>query len=109
MQKIEMFIERIILGSRWILVVFYLGLAVGLLAYAVAFTVKLWEGVRSTLVYTGPEMILAMLGLIDAALVASLLVMVMLSGYSNFVSRFDGADEVTGWLGRLDSETSRSG
>lgn len=50
------------------------------------------------------EMILAMLGLIDAALVASLIVMVMISGYENFVNRFDGHNnEEISWLGKLDA------
>ena len=44
-----------------------------------------------------------MLGLIDAALVASLIVMVMISGYENFVSRFDDADADVSFLGKLDS------
>lgn len=48
-------------------------------------------------------MILAMLGLIDAALVASLIVMVMISGYENFVSRFDNADDEVSFLGKLDA------
>lgn len=48
-------------------------------------------------------MILAMLGLIDAALVASLIVMVMISGYENFVSRFDESDAEVSFLGKLDS------
>ncbi|TWH36529.1 uncharacterized protein (TIGR00645 family) [Aminobacter sp. J15] len=45
-----------------------------------------------------------MLGLIDAALVASLIVMVMISSYENFVSRFDVVDnDSISWLGKLDS------
>jgi len=44
-----------------------------------------------------------MLGLIDAALVAGLIVMVMLSSYENFVSRLDGADHQLTWLGKLDT------
>ena len=45
-----------------------------------------------------------MLSLIDAALVASLVVMVIISGYENFVSRFDNADgnEIS-WLGKVDA------
>ena len=43
-----------------------------------------------------------MLGLIDAALVASLVVMVIISGYENFVSRFDNEDDVH-WLGEIDA------
>jgi len=42
---------------------------------------------------------------VDMALVGGLLVMVMLSGYENFVSRIDVADgtEKLSWLGKLDS------
>ena len=44
-----------------------------------------------------------MLGLIDASLVASLIVMVMISGYENFVSRFDEGNTELSWLGKLDA------
>jgi uncharacterized protein (TIGR00645 family) len=49
------------------------------------------------------EMILAMLSLIDAALVASLIVMVMISSYENFVSRFEEHTQDLSWLGKMDS------
>ena len=48
-------------------------------------------------------MILAMLSLIDAALVASLIVMVMISSYENFVSRFEEQTQDLSWLGKMDS------
>lgn len=48
-------------------------------------------------------MILAMLGLIDAALVAILIVMVMISGYENFVGRFDEGEGEVPFLGKLDA------
>jgi uncharacterized protein (TIGR00645 family) len=44
-----------------------------------------------------------MLALIDAALVASLIVMVIISGYENFVSRFDNAGSEVNWLGKIDA------
>ena len=46
--------------------------------------------------------ILKILGLIDAALVASLVVMVIISGYENFVSRFDAHVGEVHWLGTID-------
>ena len=46
--------------------------------------------------------ILKILGLIDAALVASLVVMVIISGYENFVSRFDAQSGKLHWLGTID-------
>ncbi|PIO98696.1 conserved membrane hypothetical protein [uncultured Pleomorphomonas sp.] len=103
MKALETVVERIILGSRWILVVFLLGLAVALAVYGLSFGVKLWKVIGSVFVYDEAEMILAMLGLIDAALVASLLVMVMIASYENFVGRFDDHDAEIHWLGKLDS------
>ena len=47
--------------------------------------------------------ILKMLGLIDAALIASLVVMVIISGYENFVSRFDNAESDLALLGKIDA------
>jgi uncharacterized protein (TIGR00645 family) len=44
-----------------------------------------------------------MLGLIDACLVASLMVMVMLTGYENYVSRLDRAEGELTWLGKIDT------
>ncbi|PKR88771.1 hypothetical protein CXZ10_11635 [Pleomorphomonas diazotrophica] len=103
MKALETVVERIILGSRWILVVFLIGLSVALAVYGLSFGVKLWKVIGSVFVYDDAEMILAMLGLIDAALVASLLVMVMIASYENFVGRFDDHDAELHWLGKLDS------
>jgi uncharacterized protein (TIGR00645 family) len=104
MKSLELTVERIILSSRWLLVVFYLGLVVALAVYAVSFGYKFWKVALNVLSYDEADMILAMLGLIDAALVASLIVMVMISGYENFVSRFDDEGEAdVSFLGKLDS------
>jgi uncharacterized protein (TIGR00645 family) len=104
MKKIEHFVEAIILASRWLLVVFYLGLAVALLLYAISFTTKLYVFADKLFTLAETDTILKMLSLIDAALVASLVVMVIISGYENFVSRFDNADgnEIS-WLGKVDA------
>jgi uncharacterized protein (TIGR00645 family) len=102
---LEILVERIILSSRWILVVFYVGLAASLAVYALSFIYKFYKVALSVFTLDESDMILAMLGLIDAALVASLIVMVMISGYENFVSRFDETHENTdvSFLGKLDS------
>ncbi|MBU2582360.1 MAG: TIGR00645 family protein [Alphaproteobacteria bacterium] len=102
--RAETLIERTILASRWLLVVFYLGLAAALAVYAAAFLGKIWKISLKVFTYSDNEVILAMLGLIDACLVASLMVMVMLSGYENFVSRLDRGDaSELGWLGKIDT------
>ncbi|HWJ73400.1 MAG TPA: TIGR00645 family protein [Kaistia sp.] len=103
MRSIEALIERIILGSRWILVVFNFGLAAALVIYAFSFILKFIKVASGVFTLDESEMILAMLGLIDATLVASLLLMVMVSSYENYVSRLDNADVQLSWLGKLDA------
>ncbi len=108
MKKLEHLIENTILASRWILVVFYLGLAVALALYAISFVRKLWEYFSKVMVLEETDAILKILSLIDASLVASLVVMVMISGYENFVSRFDNVDEQSAeltWLGKIDASS----
>jgi uncharacterized protein (TIGR00645 family) len=101
-KRLEIPIENVILASRWLLVIFYLGLALALAVYAVTFGVKLWDFTSHVLILDEADSILKMLGLIDAALVASLVVMVIISGYENFVSRFDDESKVH-WLGEIDA------
>ena len=103
MKSLEILVERIILSSRWILVVFYLGLVAALFVYALSFLYKFVKVAKNVFVYDDAEMILAILGLIDAALVASLILMVMIAGYENFVSRFDEGQADVSFLGKLDS------
>jgi uncharacterized protein (TIGR00645 family) len=103
MKSLELLVERIILSSRWLLVAFYLGLVAALAVYALSFGFKFLKIAENVFVYTDAEMILAMLALIDAALVASLIVMVMISGYENFVSRFDEGEDKVSFLGKLDA------
>lgn len=102
MKRIELAIESIILASRWLLVVFYLGLAAALAIYALSFGKKLFEFAATVMILNDTETILKVLALIDAALVASLLVMVIISGYENFVSRFDNESGEVHWLGTID-------
>ena len=102
MKRLEQLIESIILASRWLLVIFYLGLGLALAIYALTFGKKLVEFATSAFVLNDTDTILKMLGLIDAALVASLVVMVIISGYENFVSRFDQHDGEVHWLGTID-------
>ncbi len=103
MKAIEKTVEAIILGSRWLLVVFYLGLTIALGVYSVSFARKLLEYVAMIATLDDTDSILKILGLIDAALVASLIVMVIISGYENFVSRFDNAEGKLTWLGKIDA------
>ena len=103
----ERMIERLLLASRWILAPVYLGMSLALVALSIKFFQEVYHILGHIWTIPEAEMILAILALVDMVLVASLVVMVMFSGYENFVSRIDideGAERL-GWLGKLDSGT----
>jgi uncharacterized protein (TIGR00645 family) len=66
MKKLEHLVESVILASRWLLVVFYLGLAAALALYAISFARKLFDFTIKIMVLDETDAILKMLGLIDA-------------------------------------------
>lgn len=104
MEQLQKVVERTILASRYVLVVFYVGLAVALLIFAGQFVLKIVSLTVKFPFDDETEVLLAMLQLIDKALVAGLVVMVMLSSYDNFVAKLDGGAETQkiAWIGRLD-------
>jgi uncharacterized protein (TIGR00645 family) len=104
---LERLIERLLFSSRWLLAPIYLGLSLTLVVLGVKFFQELWHLGSHILEIEESSMILVVLGMIDLALVASLVVMVMFSGYENFVSRLDIAagEDKLGWLGKLDAGT----
>lgn len=103
----EAAIEKILYDSRWLLVPMYVGLALLLVVLTVTFAIDLVTLVQRILELSEKDAILAALSLIDLALVGSLVVMVVISGYENFVSRIDLAehDEKLAWVGKLDAGT----
>jgi uncharacterized protein (TIGR00645 family) len=109
---IERIIERLLFASRWLLAPVYLGMALALVALAVEFFHELY-GIALHLVTnlsgtaSEQQLVLDLLALIDLALVGSLIVMVMFSGYENFVSRIDTGDDSDkpSWLAKLDAGT----
>lgn len=104
---IERTIERLLFASRWILAPVYLGLSLALVVLAVKFFQEVWHITTSVLVINEPDLVLTLLAMVDLVLVGSLIVMVMFSGYENFVSRIETDDdtEKLGWLGKLDAGT----
>ena len=101
----EKFVESLMYNSRWILAPIYFGLSLVLLALGIKFFQEIIHIIPQLLSMKDTDLILVSLTLVDIALVGGLLVMVMFSGYENFVSRIDVADEQEklGWLGKVDS------
>jgi uncharacterized protein (TIGR00645 family) len=103
---LEKFIERLLFSARWLLAPLYLGLSLALVALGVKFFQEAFHLLTHIWTSTEADMVLTVLALIDIVLVGSLIVMVMFSGYENFVSRIEAAGTDTlGWLGKLDAGT----
>jgi uncharacterized protein (TIGR00645 family) len=104
--KLEEVTEKLLFASRWILAPIFLGLSLALIALGFKFFQEAWH-VFSHLIEMGEsDLVLTVLAMIDIVLVGSLIVMVMFSGYENFVSTIDakGTDSLN-WLGKLDAGT----
>ena len=101
----ERAIEKILYASRWVLAPIYLGLSIALLLLGVKFFQEALHTLPLVFELKEADLVLVTLSLVDMALVGGLLIMVMFSGYENFVSRIDVAEdtEKLSWLGKLDS------
>lgn len=100
----ERLIERSLFASRWMLAPMYLGLVVAVAALVWIFGVELLRFVLSIPTMSVDDAILGVLALIDLSLAANLLMIVIFSGYENFVSRMDIADhkDRPDWQGDVD-------
>lgn len=97
-------LERLIFASRWLMAPFYIGLVVALAMLLVKFVQELLHYVPGVLAMKESDLVLAVLALVDLTLAGSLVLMVIFSGYENFVSKIDAADHTDRpeWMGTLD-------
>jgi len=105
-QRLEYLFEKVLFASRWLLAPIFLGLSFALLALGVKFFMAAFGAFHGLIDMSESNLVLTVLAMIDIALVATLIVMVMFSGYENFVSTIDakGSDSLN-WLGKLDAGT----
>src|SRR5690606_12314404 len=103
----ERTIERLLFASRWLLAPVYLGMSLALVALAIKFFMELYHLLSHVVEMAEADLVLLLLALVDMVLVGSLIIMVMFSGYENFVSRIDvkEGDDTLGWLGKLDANS----
>ncbi|MET0280571.1 MAG: TIGR00645 family protein [Steroidobacteraceae bacterium] len=112
----ERTVERLFFASRWLLAPVYLGLSVALVILGIQFFKELYHALMMVVGFAhGPaglpvaeaDIVLSLLALVDLSLVAGLIVMVMFSGYENFVSKIDVDQhgEKLDWFGKLDAGT----
>ena len=106
----ERIIETLMYRSRWMLAPIYLGLSLALIALGIKFFQEVVHLLIHIMELKEADMILVVLSLIDIAMVGGLLVMVMMSGYENFVSQLDVPEggEKLSWLGKMDSSSLKA-
>jgi uncharacterized protein (TIGR00645 family) len=104
MKTVEHFLEVLIFNSRWLLAPFYVGLVVSVALLLVKFTQEFVHIVAHIVDFPESEVILAILTLVDVSLVGNLLLIIIFSGYENFVSKINtsGHEDRPDWMGKVD-------
>ena len=106
----ERFLENAMYTSRRLLAPVYFGLSLGLVALTIKFFQEIVHVLPHIFSVSESELILTLLSLVDMTLVGGLLVMVMFSGYENFVSQLDinEGKEKLSWLGKMDATSLKN-
>lgn len=102
---LERVIEGFIFQSRWLMAPVYLGLVVCLGILMITFFRELVSAAPRLLQMGEQEVILLVLTLIDLSLAGNLVLIVLFSGYENFVSKIEAATgdrDRPSWMGTLD-------
>jgi uncharacterized protein (TIGR00645 family) len=96
--------ERVLFASRWLLAPIYLGMVVALVVILIVFLRELLHEIAHLDTTDAEGGILLALSLIDLSLTANLLLIVMFSGYENFVSKMHTGDheDRPSWMGTVD-------
>lgn len=103
-KRLETRVERGLFASRWLMAPFYVGLMMGLFVLMVVFIRDLAGFIVKMPTAKESDVILGILTLIDLSLAGNLIVMVVFSGYENFVSKMDHVmdRERPDWMGTID-------
>lgn len=103
--SIENALESFIFNSRWILAVFYFVLAISLAELAIKFLQHFYHLTIDIFTMSETDTLLGILGLVDMTMLANLLILVIFSGYENFVSVIGVAQDSPDrpkWMGGVD-------
>ena len=104
MRKLEVMLEELLFKARWLLAPFYVGLVLALVMLLVKFGQEFLHLIPRFLGESDQALVVAILTLVDMVLVANLLIIIVFTGYENFVSRMDlehHADRPE-WMGKVD-------
>ncbi len=104
-KKLETLIETLLFESRWLLAPFYIGLVAAFILLLIKFMTKLLLIVPTVFSTSTSQLILDILSLLDVVLIANLLLMIIFSGYENFVSKIDAVKNHVDrpeWMDKVD-------
>lgn len=106
----EKLIEQLMYRSRWLLAPIYLGLSFAIIALGAKFFIEVYHMLSEIVTISETDLILVVLTLIDITMVGGLLIMVMFTGYENFVSALtiNKGEEKLNWLGTMDSASLKA-
>lgn len=101
---IERALEKFLFASRWLLAPFYVALVISLFGLLLKALQELWHFVLTAFSASESDVILGVLSLIDLTLTGSLIVIVVFSGYENFVSKIDESvhRDWPDWMSKID-------
>ncbi len=104
LDNIENSMESTIFRSRWLLAPFYLGLVLSIILLFIKFAQELYHLTIHVTSASESDVIIGILTLVDMALVGSLLLMIIFSGYEIFISKIDVAEheDRPDWMGKVD-------
>lgn len=104
LKRVEILSENLLFSARWLLAPFYFGLALSLFVLLIKFLMELLHLAEGAFTSTESDVILGLLTLVDLTLTGSLLIIVIFSGYENFVSRMDHSThgDRPEWMGTID-------
>src|SRR5262245_66521565 len=107
-REMESALEGTLFASRWLLAPFYLGIVLGIIILLIKFMQELFHLAIIAFRGTEADVILGTLSLVDMALTGSLLLIVIFSGYENFVSKIDHSAhrDWPEWMGTIDCTRS---
>ncbi|AWI81003.1 MAG: TIGR00645 family protein [Betaproteobacteria bacterium HGW-Betaproteobacteria-13] len=104
MKRIENAFEHLLFSSRWLMAPVYFGLVLAMVVLLIKFTKEVFGIFGSIMTATGGDLIIGVLSLVDIALIMNLLIIIMFSGYENFVSKMDDLHshrDRPDWMGHI--------
>ncbi len=101
---IERWLEKFLFTSRWLLAPFYVALVFSLVALLIKAAQHIFHVITHILTTEESDVIIEVLKLVDLTLTGSLIVIVVFSGYENFVSKIDvdSQKDWPEWMAKID-------